>query len=340
MAEEILFTISSENDAFALLEEMKQRGLSDRDAKPKIVWNKWPTIDIHLPNTPAEGSISPTMMAAFLELQKTIYRTHSLLSSGTSNLRTLSRIEREELEFTVKVKKGSSGYSIDLNEIISKLGNEVVSKMSGTELVITVIALALILGGHQAYRAYLNQKTEQKKIESEDSGTKQLLENHQAQLAHDTKRYEMLTSALVSKPILREIEAETNRSRDEILKAVAEEGGGQVMGVDLPKDFANEISSTTRRQSKDVNLAGKYRIAKVDTTIADGFRVTLEDTETGEEITASLLDAMVSSAHRTALQKAEWSKVPVFVEMKARRLRGRIIDAVVIGVREVTAADA
>jgi hypothetical protein len=334
MADEQLFNIKSEDDAWKALSDAVSAG-ADAGEHPRIVWGGWPNIEIHLPNTSIEGSISPSMMEAFIELQKSIYRTHTLLSSGTDNLRHLSRYEREQFEFRVKVEKGSSDYKIDLTEIVSKLGNDIVSKMSGTELVVTVLGLALIVAGTVGWRAYLSQKTEVKRLQVDDDKTQQLLTNYQAQLGHDTERFKLLTTTIQQHPVLKQIESSTNQSRDQIIKAVAEENGGSVMGIELSKEVANEISSTSRQQSAEVKISGSYRIAKVDTTIADGFRVTLEDLKTDEQITASLLDAMISAKHLETIRNAEWAKKPVYVEMIARRLRGRLVDAKVVSVIEL-----
>jgi hypothetical protein len=71
---------------------------------------------------------------------------------------------------------------------------------------------------------------------------------------------------------------------------------------------------------------------------ADGFRVTLRDMETGGEIAASLQDALISDDHRARIQAAEWKKAPVLVDLAVRRSRGRILEAVVIDVKEVPSA--
>jgi hypothetical protein len=107
--------------------------------------------------------------------------------------------------------------------------------------------------------------------------------------------------------------------------------------VDLAPELASEISTSKRQQSTEVRLAGVYKVARVDTTALDGFRVTLTDSKTGEEITASLLDAIISAEHKIAIQEAEWSKSPVFVELTAKRLRKRIVDAIVVSVRPTPA---
>jgi hypothetical protein len=57
--------------------------------------------------------------------------------------------------------------------------------------------------------------------------------------------------------------------------------------------------------------------------------------ESGEEISASLQDAIVSELHREKIRAAEWSKRPVKVSFRVRKLRNRYIDAVVFDVQDV-----
>jgi hypothetical protein len=332
MAEEALFRITSEEDAWRALQDAIENKI-EIPSDLKIIWSGWPVIRIYLPNVPEDGTISTTMMAAILELQASIYRTHALLSTGDSSLRHLTRFERERFELRVKVDKGSSDLSINLPDIIAKYGNDIVAKMTGTELVIMVLGLALIYAGKLTISEYLSNKTAQRKIVSDDEKTKQLLDNFQSQLEHDSKRFELLTKAVESRPLLKQIEHSANAARDEIIKAVAEEDGGRIQGIDLPREIASEISSTSRTHSSEAKLAGQYRVAKVDTTSPDGFRVTLEDVKTGDLVTASLFDAIISWEHKKAIQDAEWNKKPLFVEMVGRRLRGRIVDAKVVSVR-------
>lgn len=332
MAEEAVFRIRNEEDAWKAFQDAIQNKV-ELSPDLKIIWDGWPVIRIYLPNVPEEATISTSMMAAILDLQTSIYRTHALLTTGSDSLRHQTRIEREQFELRVKVEKGSSDLSINLPDIIAKYGNDLISKMTGTELLILVLGLALIYAGKLVVSEYFSQKTALRKIASDDDKTKQLLDNFQAQLEHDTKRYEMLTKAIESRPVLKQVEHSVAHTRDEIIKAVAEEDGGRIQGIELPREVANEISSISRSQSSEAHVAGQYRVAKVDTTVPNGFRVTLEDIKTSETITASLFDALISAEHRQTLQNAEWNKKPVFVEMSGRRLRGKVVDAKIVSVR-------
>ncbi|MGO3930127.1 hypothetical protein [Rhodopseudomonas pseudopalustris] len=334
MAEEALFTVTSEEDAWALLRNaLEKRGDIPDDLE--IVWSGWPTLRIYLPNVPEDATISTSMMSAIISLQTSIYRTHALLSKGNSNLRTLTQIERDQFEIRVKVEKGSSDLSINLNDILAKYGNEIIAKMTGTDLLILVLGLALIYAGKLAFSDFLKFKSEQRKAASDDQKTKGLLDTFETYLQHDSKRTELLSRALEAAPVLKQIQQSANSAKEELVRAVADERGGKIQGIELPKDVANEISSKSRTQSSEARSAGQYRVAKVDTTVANGFRVTLEDIESGEIVTASLFDAIISAEHRTVLQSAEWNKKPLFVEMSGRRLRGKMVDAKIVSVSAV-----
>jgi hypothetical protein len=329
MADQI-FDIRSEDDAWSILETAIEKGTSEGI---DFRFKGWPQIEVYLPDTPQDASISPSMMEAFIELQKTIYRSHTFLASDTGNLRTLSKIEREHFEFRVQVKPGSSDYNIDLTEIAKSLGADVVGHMTGPQITITVLGIALIVASVVAFKYWLNSKTEQRKSESDDADKRQWLETYQKQLEHDSHRIGLLMKAIEKQPVLGEIEASAEVARSSIVRAVGQENGGRAFGVELAPEFAAEISTTKRQQSTEIRLAGVYRVARVDTTVADGFRVTLADEKTGEEITASLIDALVSAEHKVAIQEAEWSKGLIFVELLAKRLRKRVVDAVVVNVQ-------
>jgi hypothetical protein len=261
MAEEAVFEIKGEEDAWKVLEGALQNKLGELPAV-HIVWKGWPTLNIHLSHVPEDGTISSTTMAAILELQKSIYRTHALLSTGSENLRTLSRSEREQFELRLKVEKGSSDLSINLSEIISKYGNDVIAKMTGTDLLILVLGLALIYAGKLVISEFIKAKTEQRKLASDDDKTRQLLSNYEAQLENDTKRFELLTQALQREPVLKQIEQFATETREEMVKAVADEGGGSIQNSPLPREIATEISSVSRAQSSETKLAGEYKVCK------------------------------------------------------------------------------
>jgi hypothetical protein len=333
-----VLNISSEDEAFDWLARALGDGAPPH-VLPIVVFRDWPKIEIALPSTPIDGSISPAMMEAFIELQKTIYRAHTFLVADTGDLRALSKAEKESLEFRVRVEKGSSNYEINLNAIFEKLGAEALNKMDSGHIVVTILGLAVIIGGVVAFKAWLNARAQARKQEIEDAGKRSWIELQQASIQQDTERLKILAEAMTRQPMLQEVEASAEEARQEMVKAIGEERGGSFSGITINSEFAGEIVSQKRQQGQEARLAGVYRVARVDTTSPDGFRVTLSDLKSGVEVTAVLLDVLVSEEHRELIKNAEWNKRPVFVEMTARRLRNRVIDAKILNVRESATQD-
>ena len=196
------------------------------------------------------------------------------------------------------------------------------------------LGLALIIAGVYSFKAWLNAKTEQRKLEIEDQAKKSWLDAHKVSVENDSAKLEILAKAMARQPILLEVEASVDGARQQIIKAVSEERGGSISGVPIDADFGSEIVSQKRQPSQEIRLAGTYRVSRVDTTAPDGFKVTLTDIQSGQEVTAAMTDVLLSEDQREIIQTAEWHKQPVFVEMTARKLRNRVVDAIIQNVRK------
>ncbi|OED48772.1 hypothetical protein AB838_09710 [Rhodobacteraceae bacterium (ex Bugula neritina AB1)] len=84
--------------------------------------------------------------------------------------------------------------------------------------------------------------------------------------------------------------------------------------------------------STEVRLDGLYKIRKVDTTMATGFRVHLIDAE-GKELVGDVAEVMTTAEDRYIIQEAEWKKLPVHLQINAKERRDKLTDAVIIRAR-------
>lgn len=336
MAEVWALRISSEEEAWAYLQRALEGDLPE-DLVPEVQFSGWPVVEVYIPATPVQSSISPAMMQAFIDLQTAIYRSHALLTTGDRSSRTLSKAERERLEFRVKVEGGSSAYKVDLTHIADTLGVAAIGKMTPEQVLIAILGLALIVGGTVAWGMYLKHRTEVRKAEAEERGKQYVFDAFAALTEADTKRQQMWLEAQKVVPALAPVREEQDAVRAEILKAVSEEGVSAVVnGLRIEPDVANDLVSTSRRKLEESRLRSIFRVARVDTTVPDGFRVSLRDVKTGDELNASLQDALISDEHRRRIRVAEWEKRPVFVELAVRRSRTRVVEAVIIDVQDAT----
>lgn len=328
-------TVRSEEEAWALLEAALAQELP-AETPPLINFRGWPKVEVYLPTTPIDASITTSMMGAFLEYQEALNRTYTLLSANSPDLRGLSRDERESLELRFEVRPGSNNYVADAAPVVERLGLELIGKMPPWMIAVTIVSTALIIGGSWAFSKWLAHKTETRKAELDAAGKTeqaQLLTQHMSSIRHmreeDTKRLELMTAAMKQRPVLNDVEAVTEPARQQIVRVVGEEKGGTVQGSSVTPFVAAEITAQRRREAQIVRREGVYRVSKVDTMAADGFRVTLLNEATGESIVAALQDALISEEHRKIIQEAEWSKAPVRVSLDARQLGQRLMDAVV-----------
>ena len=63
MADAEILRVQSEDEAFAILQRAMASEFSD-EAFPIVVFDGWPDLDVYLPQTPVQASITPTMMGA------------------------------------------------------------------------------------------------------------------------------------------------------------------------------------------------------------------------------------------------------------------------------------
>lgn len=332
MPEVAALQIESEDEAWAYLEKALQGELPEELAT-RMGFKGWPRLDIYLPNTPVSSSISPSMMEALIDLQKSLYRTHAAVTAGDTSVR-LTKAEKEQLEFRVKVEGGSSKLGIDLTQLAETWGVAALGKMTPEQTMIAILAVVIAVAGVSSLHMFLKYKTDIRKAELEEKGKEHFFDAFANLTEQDTKRQAMWLEAQQRVPVLSEVMEETRAANTEIVRAIAEEGGGSINGVPLDEDVANDLTTTSRRRAEEQVVRGVYRVAKVDTTAPDGFRVTLAKVPSGEETTASLMDAIISDEHRQRIRQAEWNKQPVTVELRTRVSRGRTLEATITDVQD------
>lgn len=129
----------------------------------------------------------------------------------------------------------------------------------------------------------------------------------------ELKKWEILERVLSIVPTVRPIAREADKGRAELFRHVTGEGA-TINGVYVPAKVGKLIANNGRVPAEDVRLDGVYRIFKVDTTVATGLRVHLSATD-GREFAAEVADVMTTVKDRELIQDAEWSKVPIYLEM-------------------------
>lgn len=322
-----LIIIKSEQDAFDYLAAMLVGPEPlEREA---LIFDGWPSVRIRLPKAHAR-TLTPSMMQAFIEFQASIYRVQQLIDEGTIDLRSLSEEERRLYEFEVEVTEGSSISDIDLTSVLTKLGGEIVAKMTPEYTLIAILGVALLFGASSVCRALIQSRIDIRKAEIDADKTKDLLESQKFLSEQNLEQMKILAEAMKVVPVLKDVDDLAAEGNQALVHGISTNGGGELQGAYLDPEVGSEILKTKRSVSREETFDGAFTILRNDPTAEDGFRLQLQNIETGEEFFASLQDRFAAQDHYDAAQSAEWRKVPLRAKIRARRLRGKIVEAVIL----------
>jgi hypothetical protein len=315
--------VEDEKAAFKLLQQAINEELGDQPFELKF--SGWPVLSIRLQGKGYDSTITADVAEALVEVQRAVNRAYARAVKGTSNSRTLTDGERRDVQFQAKVKKGSSLIEINLGDFAEKLATAISTKMTPEMVAITVIGVAAIAGGTFAVKAYLNAKSKDKQIESEERAKV-------AMTKEETRRMEVFADAMTRQPSLRHAAADFDDARTEIMRSAGTANTISVNDVEITAETARVISTASRTESEEVQLNGTYLILATDLRQPDEIRLRVRNAKNGREFQAGFRDNSLHQEQIRLLQDAEWNRTRVYLSINARSLRGDVTVATVISV--------
>lgn len=323
--------IRSEDEAWEAIQELIDKRSTIQSVNA-LRFEGWPEITAYIPGARLNGALTPYMMEGFVDLQRAIYRSHAILTHEQANARVLSDYEKDRLELVVRVEEGSSDNTIDFWDIALQIGRSLVDKMDPTSIVITILGLGVLYAGQSAFRVWIDAQKEEKIAEIQSKQVVAALDALQFSQQADVERWQIMEKVKGAVPKFVQLEDDANLAKQSLTRHLTKNTDATINGVTVPQDAGQRLTRGTRSNSKEVRLDGVYRIVKVDTRAEDGFRVRLENIDTGIEFEAGVQDALISQEQKTTLQQAEWGKTPVSTKINAKEKSGEIFDAIVVEV--------
>jgi hypothetical protein len=203
-----------------------------------------------------------------------------------------------------------------------------------------ILAIALIIGGGYCFNKWLSSRIELRRLEvaTEERGAwlaaqKAAIDAQRAAEDTGVRHAEILARALERAPVAADVEAFADTSRSSLVRAVGEEGGGSINRTVVDRDLAAEVSRQTRQAGEPIRQAGDFRVAKIDANTPEGFRVTLVDIETGPRSQQCFKTYFSRRNTVRSSQKPSGASSRSMQKITARRVRNRIVDAVVVVAR-------
>lgn len=317
-----LVRIKSEAQAEEALRQAIRDALDGQDVDLKF--DGWPTLKVVLKGPGYSGTITAEAAQAIVDLQRTLDRTYARLVRGKATANGLTREQRKAIAFKAKVQEGSTQYEIQLDQFLTTLAEGLVGRMTGTEAMITAVSVALIFASGGALKEWLRSRSDRLTKEAE---LKSRLELSQ----EETKRLALVAQAKSHAPDLQQVEAYISEARDSILRGVGDANTVSIQGVRMTQQEARSIAKEPPEDSIAVQLNGYYVIGGIDWKHDERARFDLRSVDESLEFGATLETRSLVAADKAILQKAEWDRTKIHLQINAMKRRGEVVSATIVG---------
>lgn len=322
--------IRNEDDAWAALEAAISGG-EHFDVR-SLQFDGWPTWTLDAKGRDWYSTVPTRIMPPLLDVQKDVNRAYANMQYGDSNLRRLREEDRDALEVVVKVDKGSSIFTADLSEQLEKIFQAAVGRMNGTEAIIAVLGIGLLITAPVMYKAWLAQRLKEKELQSHTELESKNIAARIQQSQEETRRLEIMRDAVTRQPALQAVKDDTQATANKLLKATRPGDRMDIRGVPVTAEEAHEIAQPEREQAKELELQGDFLIIGNRTDKGAGFHITVRRQSDGLQFAADVLSELPWD-DKEAIQQAEWGKTSVTLIIEAEMLRDKIARAVVVSAK-------
>lgn len=319
--------VESEDTAIELLQTALNGGYEGEAVK--LDFEHWPVVRLKYTGEKFKGTITPDIAQAIVDLQEVLNRSYALAVKHTSSLRGLTEEERRALQVVATVDDGSSLVEIALGNWAERLSTELVGKMTGTEIVITVLGASVVVTAGWLLKNHLKNRSEEKKLELENAQRLSLSQE-------ETRRLTIVTEAMKSNAIVRETEAFAELARDALVKSAFDaESFTAQEAVTITGEEARKTYRAKRREPIEVQLNGNYLIKSF--TWAEDFdsaRVRVQREDDNVEFAADLSVQALTSEQKARFKDATFDHLRVYLKVNATVLSDQVTTARIVSVDE------
>ena len=313
--------VANEMQAWAALERALY---GDKEMEGvELVLQGWPTFKMDVKGKDWDSTVPTRIMSPLLDVQKDINRAYTNVRYGETNLRKLRDEERDDLELVVKVREGSSLFNAELWKQLSTIGQAAVGRMSGTEIVITVLGLGLMFTAPVMYKAWLATRQREKEMD-----------NQIALSVQENERLRIFAEAVQQHPMLGAALGDVEASNNRMLKVAKPGDVLAVHSIPVRADEAEILAKPERERAEDTVVQGVFVLLGNRTDRGEGFRITVRRLDDGLVLQADV-PLELPHAQQQLIQRAEWEKAKIKLTINASLLRQSITQAVVISAVEV-----
>ncbi|MDC9726967.1 MAG: hypothetical protein PSN35_03925 [Candidatus Thioglobus sp.] len=310
--------ITNEDQALELLEQIKNGTSIDRH---DIKFDNWPKVEIVLRGEDFDGSIPTRIMPPILALQKQIHQVYATVKYGVDSDKRLSKEDRESSELIVTIDKGSSIFTIKLDDTLNNVIKKAISEMTTTQVLSLVLGAGVIYSANSMWKDYLNH---QARIHEMDIRVEVSQE--------ETRRLELMQGIINNNVTLSGFNQNMNRLRSDMLKKMQDRDQFVINNTPVIQgNEAKQLVKPAKVEPVEDRIDGTFKILDVASgRIPGGYKVHVENIDTKEKLLISVPADTLTDEQKTKLQDGEWNKKPLDMQINVRKLRGQIKKATLI----------
>lgn len=239
---------------------------------PEVEFVGWPILSIKISGDDYQNSLNSGQMSALVDLKMAMGRAYSVIAHGAYDMRRLRNDEEEQLQFTTKVKKGSSILDTDFTPLVQAFSSAVSAYPGLSVVAASVLGLALV--ARPIILKYYDDRAKQLEMDER----KRLLD-----LSLDTeekKRYALFERAVKklesTYPQFAQVLPDARESFWRFAAASVDADRMSIAGLEMTQDDLEILSERRRRRPGDVHEVEQvFKVVSVRKAGA-GFKVGLE----------------------------------------------------------------
>ncbi len=329
--------LDSEDDAWIFLESL----LDNKINLPNdIVFGNWVNIQILLKGTQWKSSITPSIFPLFNEIQRTVNRAYAQAKYNNKK-HNLTKEEKEKLDIIIQVSDGSSIIEtiIDLKE----LAKAALDKMDSKHLMVSIVIIALVIGGSSTYKHHVETAKEIRLAELNNSDKKVALEALNFAGSQETDRMKIIYKHIENNELAKSVYEDSENIHHEMLKAATKADISNIEGVNIDNITATELLKSKRVKPEPMQINGFFEVLKIEwheSTIAG---ITMKRVSDGITVNATFDLAWFNEDDKKTIKNAEWEEQKpkiINAHINARQsVDGRIVNAELVRVSAPTDTD-
>lgn len=224
-----------------------------------IKFDGWPSLDIDIEGPRYHSSLPTGVLKALIEYQSAINRAYASIAYGKT-AKSMTEEDRKEVELVFNVHEGSTDTDTELWGTLTTLGAKAIERMTGKQLVITVLGAAFLASATYGSVHWMDT---------------------QAAIQADANKQQMVAQILNQNEHLAQLQADLGRASLTLVKGAYDANKISYGDVELSKPQIEAINQRGRETTAVSRIDGAYEIVQLK-RFDDKWRVVLFSERTGQ----------------------------------------------------------